>query len=92
MTGLSRTAFHAVPCIVTKPQQTMPHDIGTPCQLWKTFTMETSENCKCVDINQHLWNNALNDSTWKHFAEYISKTRININIRQVHKHKEISEQ
>ncbi|XP_047136393.1 nucleic acid dioxygenase ALKBH1 isoform X1 [Hydra vulgaris] len=90
MTGPSRTAFHAVPCIITKNQKTIPHDIGVSCQLWQTSeyfpAAESAEYCKCIDCSHHLWTNAMNDSSWEKFAEYISKTRININIRQVHKH------
>lgn len=46
------------------------------------------ENCHCEteDFQDHLWaKSCLSDTEWEPFATYLSKTRININVRQVHK-------
>lgn len=93
MTGPSRTAFHAVPCVLTKPVSTAPDDIGT-CPLVLTEELNTSVKENPCDhepldrTSQHVWKNEMSDvDSWKAFSEYIKSTRININIRQVHKHK-----
>ena len=88
MTGESRTAFHAVPCILTKPVKTAPADIGTcPLVTSGDFNRADPNICKSLDHN-HYWKDEMNDASWEDFSKYISQTRININIRQVHKYKE----
>ena len=87
MTGPSRTAFHAVPCVLTKPVDTAPSDIGT-CPLVLSGECGTQIDCYCDTKNEHLWRNEMGESqAWKEFSDYIKCTRININIRQVHRHK-----
>jgi len=85
MTGPSRVAFHAVPCIITKPSKTTPENIGD-CPL--VLDSDNSNiNVDKKEIDGCIWNNAMASNDWKEFSEYISNTRININIRQVHKYK-----
>ena len=91
MTGPSRTAFHAVPCIVTKHTDTTPDDIGTcPLVLNDDNHNDDCENESVCNIQNdkehvHLWKNEMKKD-WREFSDYISNTRININIRQVHKY------
>jgi len=86
MTGPSRTAYHAVPRVFTKTSLTGPKDIGS--LTW------SDENTECVSEQHeqcfHIWKNELNNE-WKEFEDYLKNTRININIRQVHKYSSNSE-
>jgi len=87
MTGQSRIAFHAVPCIITKPSQTTPNNIGKcPLVLEDEIVGGNSNICNCEEDCEHVWKNEMLDPSWKEFSKYISNTRININIRQVHKY------
>ena len=96
MTGQSRTAFHAVPCILTKPTETTPSDIGT-CQLVRnenTNCYDDDDNdeddCSCMGKHDRLWTNEMKQPDWNDFSNYLSNTRINVNIRQVHKYNDNS--
>ena len=93
MTGPSRTAFHAVPIIITKPQKTGPEDLGRcPLVLREKPEADTEEiaqkNCCCkTPEEEHVWKNEMtNKESWKCFSDYLKSTRVNINIRQVHKY------
>lgn len=88
MTGPSRTAFHAVPRIMTQHIKTSPHNIGD-CPLALCYDEEKEDVCSCEVKHNCWWNNEMKSSAWTEFARYFSKTRININIRQVHKYKGI---
>ena len=114
MTGESRTAFHAVPRIVTRPMRTAPLDIGS-CSLvvdsdaggdinsgsgGKNCGSDTgvgggdggcggsddSDECTCSESDR-CWTNEMLSPSWGEFSKYLSNTRININIRQVHKYR-----
>lgn len=85
MTGASRTAFHAVPRIMTKCMRTAPLDIGTCPLVGFDDDFGAEESCGCND-GEHWWRNEMKSSSWSEFGDYLSKTRININIRQVHKY------
>jgi len=88
MTGASRTAFHAVPRIVTGAMRTAPIDIGL-CPLGIDSAKDSANGNKiCECHGEHCWTNQMEFSDWCDFATYLSKTRININIRQVHRYKE----
>jgi len=89
MTGASRTAFHAVPRIITGATKTAPLDIGL-CPLGMISgksSANINELCECTE--KHCWTNEMSYPDWHDFGIYLSKTRININIRQVHRYKEI---
>ena len=89
MTGSSRVAFHAVPCIITKPSPTTPANIGNcPLVSQKSDGIEIDQKESCCDKEncQKVWKNEMMKEDWKEFSKYLSTTRININIRQVHKY------
>ena len=93
MTGPSRTAFHAVPIIVTKPQKTGPADLGKcPLVLRDEPEADTEETrvkkCSCkTPEKEHVWKDEMMEKgSWKCFSDYLKSTRVNINIRQVHKY------
>lgn len=83
MTNESRLAFHAVPCIITKSMKTAPADIGS-CPLGNKVAGLNSVFSE--ESNGYCWKNQMIEESWNDFAKYISETRININIRQVHKY------
>ena len=93
MTGPSRVAFHAVPCIITKPSPTTPENIGKCPLVLERELVTNKENDCCIKENcTHVWENELVKDDWKSFSKYLSNTRININIRQVHKYKQTNQE
>lgn len=109
MSGESRVAYHAVPCIVKEgaegePPNALKSDLDYSV---KTIANEEqsgiadvsfelhdkkvkflSNNCYCGSGNhqEHLWSQwSMSSTEWEPFSSYLSKTRININVRQVHK-------
>jgi len=86
MTGESRTAFHAVPRIMTKSMKSAPYDIGTCPLALPNVGVEETPLCTTVEKHDHFCRDETRTDSWEEFAKYLSKTRININIRQVHKY------
>lgn len=100
MTGESRLAYHAVPCIVKvgnadEPPECLKWDenaIGDKMPLLSKRCQEKREKCcqvceKYCDPNiveEKLRSFSTNSEEWKPFASYLATTRININVRQVH--------
>ena len=121
MSGPSRTAFHAVPCIVKIGKDGEPPDelklvgnyeftnssenghdyaaskteLMAPEQTEKlyngcdtdkiTVREHRCRNCQSPNLD-HCWKDFRPSETeWRPFADYLSKTRININVRQVHR-------
>ena len=93
MTKESRLAYHAVPCIVK-----VGLDIEPPqCLKWndcdnnKDTTLSgelCGQNCDLTTVSKQQQNFAKNQQEWEPFVSYLSRTRININVRQVHKPQE----
>ena len=96
MAGESRIAYHAVPCIVKegvkevppKPLQCLDLVDKMTEKITSEIENETGDNCYCGSTNfqEHLWTLwSIGRKEWEPFAKYLSNTRININVRQVHK-------
>lgn len=72
MSEESRLAFHAVPRIVKTSDDDNPPDECNNSNLCNNC-------CKPTQYETHI-----NHDDWKPFEQYLAKTRINVNVRQVH--------
>ena len=99
MSGSSRVAFHAVPCIIKQGEQDQLPDAlrynSIPDVNLKNSTGEKEDDkyidkldgCFCnLGPDEHFWKHLrTTEEEWKSFEDYLSRTRVNINVRQVHK-------
>lgn len=59
----------------------MNHQVATT-----RFCEKSMCYCGCENNKDHLWSTLnMNKTEWEPFAKYLSRTRININVRQVHR-------
>ncbi len=102
MSGESRTAYHAVPCIVKDESEQQPPKC---LRFTREFSSENKEQDKDIyktkemsslaeesvikkgQFSENFWSNLeqLSEPDCKLFDDYLSRTRVNINVRQVHK-------
>lgn len=80
MSGESRLAFHAVPRILKVGEENQPPEHLKWTE--KTTTQENQGRCCKSHYEANLRD--ASEEEWRPFAQYLSKTRINVNVRQVH--------
>lgn len=81
MSGESRLAFHAVPRIIKTGQDNEPPD----ALKWTEQTTQQECESKCCKNDFKATSvTDISEQNWSPFAQYLSNTRINVNVRQVH--------
>lgn len=70
MSGQSRLCYHAVPRV-----------FKTERKVWNV----NEDTCRCQDLPQDDLKEILREDEWARFEDYLTDSRINVNIRQVNK-------
>lgn len=73
MSGESRLAFHAVPRIMKSANDNEPSN-----------ELKSCNNDTNNSIISRKFESDLSQEEWQPFENYLAKTRINVNVRQVH--------